>query len=101
MSVFRKVLTMLIGNTDELTYLKMPKQNGDKSLRSERELIQLESNVGRELFGPVPKGRQREFFCLDDKTCIWYEGYKNADGKQESMTTRYEIQGDKVMKVQD
>lgn len=68
---------------------------------SERELIQRESNIGRELFGPIPKGHQREFFCLDESTCIWYESYKDKDGKQISSTTRYEIQGDKVLKAQE
>jgi len=100
MSVLKKALTLLVGNTDDLAYLKVPKHPADKKLRSERELIQQESKIGRDLFGPVPKGHQREFFCLDEKTCIWYEQYKNAEGKDESITTRYEIQGDKILKVQ-
>jgi hypothetical protein len=102
MSVFGKALTLLIGNTDDLAYLKMPKKQGTRPLKkmSERELIQLESNIGRELFGPVPKGHRREFFCLDEKTCIWYESYKDANGKDVEETTRYEIQGDKILKAQ-
>jgi hypothetical protein len=101
MSVFKKALTLLVGDTNDLSYLKMPKdQSGLKKL-SERELIQLESNIGRELFGPIPKGHRREFFCLDEKTCIWYEEYKDKDGKLVSATTRYEIQGDKVLKAQE
>lgn len=101
MSVLRKAVTLLIGDTNDLSYLKLPKSSGAKKLRSERELIQLESHVGRELFGPVPKGHRREFFCLDEKTCIWYEEYKDADGQTVSSTTRYEIQGDKVLKAQE
>lgn len=100
MSVLKKALTLLVGNTDDLSYLKVPKASGAKKLRSERELIQLESKIGRELFGPVPKGHQREFFCLDETTCIWYEEYKDAEGKTVSATTRYEIQGDKILKAQ-
>ncbi len=100
MSVFKKALVLLIGETPELSYMKVPK--GRKSLKrmSERKLIQLESAIGRELFGPVPKGHQREFFCLDEKTCIWYESYKDKDGKDVESTTRYEIQGDKILKAQ-
>lgn len=100
MSVLKKALTLLVGNTDDLAYLKVPKQADSKKLRSERELIQAESKIGREIFGEIPKGYQREFFCLDETTCIWYEEFKNAEGKTESITTRYEIQGDRVMKVQ-
>ena len=99
--MFKKALTLLVGDTSDVAYLKLPKQKNTPKLRSERELIQLESAIGRELFGPVPKGHQREFFCLDESTCIWYEGYKDANGKPASMTTRYELQGDKVMKVQE
>lgn len=101
MSVLKKTLTLLIGNTDELSYLKVPKQRSSTKKMSERELIQRESEIGRELFGTVPKGHRREFFCLDDKTCIWYEEYKDANGATVSSTTRYEIQGDKVLKAQE
>ena len=102
MSVFKKALTLLIGDIDSVSYLKMPKQQKKStSLMSERELIQLESNIGRELFGPIPKGHRREFFCLDEKTCIWYEEYKDESGKQVASTTRYEIQGDKILKAQE
>lgn len=100
MSVFKKALTLLIGNTNDVSYLRMPKRQSGTRLRSERELIQAESEIGRELFGPIPSGHRREFFCLDSTTCIWYEEYKTADGKTEALTTRYEIQGNKVLKVQ-
>lgn len=101
MSVLKKTLTLLIGNTDDLSYLRIPKGKSGVKKMSERELIQRESEIGRELFGPVPKGHQREFFCLDESTCIWYESYKDKDGKEVASTTRYEIQGDKVLKAQE
>lgn len=101
MSVFKKALTLLVGNTNELGYLRMPKDSRKLEKLSERKLIQLESEIGRELFGPVPKGHRREFFCLDETTCIWYEEYKDENGKTISSTTRYEIQGDKILKAQE
>ncbi|MGB3946145.1 MAG: hypothetical protein WBK76_04905 [Candidatus Saccharimonadales bacterium] len=101
MSVLKKTLTLLIGNTDDLSYLRLPKGRVDTRKLSERELIQRESKIGRELFGPIPKGHEREFFCLDQSTCIWYESYKDVDGKEVSSTTRYEIQGDKILKAQE
>lgn len=100
MTVFKKALTLLVGDTNDISYLKMPKSLSSKKI-TERELIQRESEIGRELFGPVPAGHRREFFCLDEKTCVWYEEYKDAKGKTVSHTTRYEIQGDKVLKAQD
>lgn len=101
MSVLKKALTLLIGNTDELTYLRMPRGKAQSKNLSERELLQKESAVGRTLFGPVPKGHQREFFCFDENTYIWYESYKDSSGKEVTSTTRYEIQGDKILKAQD
>lgn len=101
MSVFTKVLTLLIGNTNDISYLKVPKTFGSFKKLTERELIQRESNIGRELFGPVPTGGRREFFCLDEKTCMWYEEYKDGNGQTVSHTTRYEIQGDKILKAQE
>jgi hypothetical protein len=100
MSVFKKALTLLVGDTSDFSYLKLPKNHSTLSRLSERELIQRESEIGRELFGPIPKGHQREFFCLDEQTCIWYEAYKDENGKDVELTTRYEIQGDRVLKAQ-
>ena len=101
MSVFKKALVLLVGNIDERPNLSVPKSKRSAKKPTERELIQRESEIGRELFGPVPKDHRREFFCLDEKTCIWYEEYKDESGKQVSATTRYEIQGDKIMKAQE
>jgi|GEM_PF-422936 len=67
-----------------------------------RELIRLESEIGSKLFGPVAKGHRREFFCLDEHTWIWHEEWTNAKTRQKMMiTTRYEIRGDSIVKVQD
>lgn len=101
MSLFKTAVTLLVGDSNDLSYLKLPKrQKGTVKTRSERELIQLESEIGRDLFGPVPKGHRREFFCLDKSTCIWYEEYKDSSGKLIESTTKYEIHGDKILKAQ-
>lgn len=99
MSVLTKALTLLVGNTDDIAYLKLPKTRRPLEKMTERELIQLESEIGRKIFGPVPPGHRREFFCLDEKTCIWHEEYKGSDGKPVTSTTRYEFLGDKVLKA--
>ena len=69
---------------------------------TERELIRMESQIGSQLFGPIPKGHRREFFCLDEHTWIWHEEWTDAQTKKEyTITTRYEIRGDSIVKVQD
>ncbi len=66
-----------------------------------RKLIRREAKIGGKLFGPVPKGHTREFFCLDDRTWVWYEEWNDENSKLHHSTTRYEIYPDKIMKVQN
>ena len=67
---------------------------------TERELIQRESEIGRELFGPVAKGHRREFFNTDPRIWIWHEEWLDADNKSHQLTTKYEIRDDGIWKVQ-
>jgi hypothetical protein len=93
MGMFSKVISLITGTES----IDRPFKN-----LTERELIQMESEIGRELFGAIPSGHRREFFCLDDHTWIWHEEWKDADtGKRATMTTRYEIHQNGVLKVQD
>ncbi len=67
-----------------------------------RDLIRMESEVGAKLFGPIAKGHRREFFCLDEHTWVWHEEWIDSQTKQKmAITTRYEIRGDSIVKVQD
>lgn len=101
MSVFKKALTLIIGDSQAAPALRMPKNRPLKKL-TERELIQLESEIGATLFGVPPVGHRREFFCLDEKTWIWHESGKNpATGKLQEHTIRYEIHDNGVLKVQE
>lgn len=96
--VFKKALQLIIGDTSAPT-LRMPKDKPAKKL-TERQLIQLESEIGAKLFGELPAGRRREFFCLDKDTWIWHESGKNPEtGKHEEQTIRYEIHDNGVLKV--
>jgi hypothetical protein len=67
---------------------------------TERELINLESAIGSKLFGEVPSGHRREFFCLDRKTWIWHEEWVDAKRVRQQSTTRYEIHDNGILKVQ-
>lgn len=99
-SVFSKALGLLTGN-DSTQLLKLPKNRPFKAF-TERELIQLESEIGSKLFGPIPAGNRREFFCLDRSTWIWYEEWTDVEtGKQQTVTTRYEIHDNGILKAQE
>jgi hypothetical protein len=103
-NVFKKALTLIVGDPSTAR-LSMPKKSGKKRpLRqlSERELIQLESEIGAKLFGDLPAGHRREFFCLDETTWIWYEEFKDpATGKMQERTIRYEVHATGILKVQE
>lgn len=100
--VFKKALQLLTGS-DHTTLgpLSTAKKRRPLKQLTERELIQLESKIGAQLFGEIPKGHRREFFNLDKDTWIWHEEWTGEDGKRSSSTTRYEAQGDRILKVQE
>ena len=102
--LLKKAFELLVG--DDNTSLTMPALKLQKKTRplrklSQRELIQLESEIGATLFGPIPKGHHRQFFNLDRTTWIWYEEWIDHLGKKKSTTTRYEIHDQGILKVQE
>jgi hypothetical protein len=100
-SVFKKALSLIVGSEAVADSLRMPKNRPLKKL-TERELIQLESEIGSQLFGDIPKGHRREFFCLDEKTWIWYEEWTDpTTNKRHNMTIRYEVHSNGILKVQE
>jgi hypothetical protein len=66
-----------------------------------RDLIRKEAKIGGELFGPIPSGGRREFFCLDEHTWVWHEEWIDKDGKRRSVTTRYDVKPTGTLKAQD
>ena len=100
-SILKKALSLITGENQVSVDLKMPKKFRPFKKLTERELIQLESEIGRELFGVVPKGHRREFFNLDKDTWIWYEEFTDQLGVKRSSTTRYEVQQKGILKAQD
>ncbi len=99
-SVFKKALSLITGVESPVDFLKVPKGRPLKGM-TERELIQLESEIGKQLFGEVPSNHRREFFNLDPHTWIWYEEYIDTAGKKQTTTTRYELQEKGVLKAQE
>ena len=102
--LLKKAFELLVGDDNTsltMPALKLPKKTRPLRKLSQRELIQLESEIGATLFGPIPKGHHRQFFNLDRTTCIWYEEWIDHLGKKKSTTTRYEIHDQGILKVQE
>lgn len=89
--IFKKLLTNLV-NTN-----RSSSHNSDKV----RSLLRREANIGGQLFGSVPNGHRREFFCLDEYTWIWHEEWMNEFGVLKTRTTRYDIRPTSILKSQD
>lgn len=98
--IIQKVLQLIIGDDVQMKQFKMPKNHGAPKL-TERDLLRKESKIGSGLFGPVPKGHRREFFCLDESTWIWHEEWKDEKGVERQSTVRYEVHPNGILKVTD
>lgn len=107
-SLFQKALELIVGpdgaGIDGVS--RGPSVAAPKSWRplkhfTERELIQLESQIGATLFGPLPPRTQRSFFNLDELTWIWHEETDIEHGQKQRATIRYEIQDKGILKIQE
>ncbi len=97
MTFWTKTIKLITGDEPKMQIKNLPKR---KKL-TKRDLIRLESAIGAQLFGEVPAGHRREFFCLDRNTWIWYEEWIDNNGKRQELTTRYEVHPSGILKVQD
>jgi hypothetical protein len=96
--VLRKIVTLLIGDDTNVRPEVKVVRTGKLT---DRDLLKQESKIGATLFGPVPKGHNREFFCLDESTWIWHEEWKDEKGVARQATVRYEIHPKGVLKVSE
>lgn len=83
------------------TAVKGQKTQKAKADDDYRNLIRKEAIIGGTLFGPIPKGHRREFFCLDEHTWVWHEEWVDKLGHKHVLTTRYDVRPDCVVKVQN
>lgn len=86
-----------------LDKLLQPAQSQGENQRTRlyRAFLRREAEIGGELFGPVPKGGRREFFCLDRYTWIWHEEWNDVKGQRKVRTTRYDVRPNGIVKAQD
>jgi len=96
--IIKKTFKLLVKNDAPIDLRKKIKKRPFKEL-TERELIQLESQIGAKLFGPVKTGNRREFFNEDPTSWVWYEEWIGSDKKPNSITTRYEVHDKGILKI--
>lgn len=80
---------------------KSAQRHEEREAELYRALIRREAKIGGEVFGPIPAGTRREFFCLDERTWIWHEEWVDAHGVRQVRTTRYDIRPNGILKAQD
>lgn len=88
--MINRLIKLVLGNTQE-----------ERRAELYRNLIRHEAKIGGTLFGPVPSGVRREFFCLDDRTWIWHEEWTDENGQTRTKTTRYDVRPNGILKTQD
>jgi len=81
--------------------LLVPKSQAQLEIESQRAVLRKEAEIGGTVFGPVPVGVRREFFCLDTHTWIWHEEWTDTNRQQHVRTTRYDIRPHGIFKAQD
>lgn len=78
-----------------------PKSTENRRVKLERMLLRREAQIGGQIFGPLQKGHRREFFCLDERTWIWHEEWIDKNRQRHSITTRYDIRPNGILKTQN
>lgn len=66
-----------------------------------RSMIRREALIGGHVFGPIPRGLHREFFCLDERTWVWHEEWQDQLGQTRLRVTRYDMRPDGILKSQN
>lgn len=66
-----------------------------------RNALRDAAKLGGGVFGPIPHGTRREFFCLDEHTWVWHEEWTDTAGKYHVRTTRYDVRPHGIFKAQD
>jgi hypothetical protein len=84
-----------------LMSLLIPKSKEERHAEAYRQVLREFAKIGGAVFGPVPKGVRREFFCLDETTWIWHEEWVDENKIHHARTTRYDVRPHGIFKAQD
>lgn len=98
--MLHKFLSVIMGYPVGQKQVAPQQMTAYKRALLERQLMRQESKIGSQLFGAVPAGRSREFFCLDGRTWVWSESWYDIQTKQhQSVQVQYEFQDRGVLKL--
>ena len=64
---------------------------------TKEDLINAESAIGGQLFGPIPRGHRREFFLYRHNYWIFHESWQE-NGKHKESTITYEVRKNGIYK---
>ncbi len=79
----------------------LPADPQTRNAQIHRKILRDAARMGGTLFGPVPEGNRREFFCLDENTWVWHEEWTDTNNIRQARTTRYDIRPHGIFKAQD
>jgi hypothetical protein len=82
-------------------YILPPQDATTKDATIRREIKREAAKIGGNVFGPIPHGTRREFFCLDEHTWVWHEEWTDTKKNYHVRTTRYDVRPHGIFKAQD
>ena len=88
--MFQKIIKTVVGQ-----------KSAEREANLYRNLIRHEAKIGGTVFGEIPAGHRREFFCLDEHTWVWHEEWIDEYGQKLIRTTRYDVRPDGLLKSQN
>lgn len=82
--------------------LILPKNSAEQQqAEAHRAVLREAAKIGGTVFGPIPEGVRREFFCLDERTWVWHEEWTDGSKVHHARTTRYDVRPHGIFKAQD
>jgi len=85
----------------KLLSILLPVDQQARAAEVRRDILRGAARMGGTLFGTIPKGTRREFFCLDEHTWVWHEEWTDANNIRHTRTTRYDVRPHGIFKAQD
>lgn len=66
-----------------------------------KKLIKSEAQIGGTIFGDIPKGHRREFYCMDKHSWVWREEWTDKKGIRHFKNVRYNVRPNKLIKIEN
>ncbi len=78
----------------------MRQSDQQRRVRARQAILHHMARIGGQVFGSIPAGVRREFFCLDRHTWVWHEEWIDQTGRRRAVTTRYDVRPRGILKSQ-